>query len=110
LSAPTLENLPRPDQVNVDIRQLFSNTPLPEGEEGLYVFVRDGHIEITTSKETLHLGKGETGFANASGDTVRPLLTPLFMDFDIIPRPNTTNQQLRSVLNDAGVRSINQCK
>lgn len=110
LSAPTLGALPRPDQVNVDIRQLFSNTPLPEGEEGLYVFVRDGHIEITTSKETMHLGKGETGFANASGDTVRPLLTPLFIDFDIIPRPDSKNQQLRGVLNDAGVRSINQCK
>jgi hypothetical protein len=94
----------------VDANQLFSNGPLPEGEEGLYVFVRDGHIEITTSKETLHLGKGEAGFAGAGGNVVRPLLMPLFMDFDVIPRPDSKNQQLRSVLNDAGVRSINQCK
>lgn len=110
LSAPTLGDLPRPDEVKVDANQLFSNGPLPEGEEGLYVFVRDGHIEITTSKETLHLGKGEAGFAGFDGNVVRPLLTPLFMDFDVIPRPDSKNQQLRSVLNDAGVRSINQCK
>lgn len=110
LSGPTLEDLPRPDEVKVDVNQLFSNAPLPEGEEGLYVFVRDGHIEITTSNATLHLGKGEAGFAGAGGNVVRPLLTPLFMDFDVIPRPDSKNQQLRSVLNDAGVRSINQCK
>lgn len=110
LSGPTLGDLPRPDEVKVDVNQLFSNAPLPEGEEGLYVFVRDGHIEITTSNATLHLGKGEAGFAGAGGNVVRPLLTPLFMDFDVIPRPDSKNQQLRSVLNDAGVRSINQCK
>jgi hypothetical protein len=110
LTTPTLGNLPRPDDVKVDVQQLFYGAALPEGEEGLYVFVRDGHIEITTSKETLHLGKGETGFAGQSGETVRPLTTPLFLDFDTTPRPNSSNVQLRGVLNDVGVRSINQCK
>jgi hypothetical protein len=110
LNAPTLDNLPRPDEVKVDTKQLFSSAALPEGEEGLYVFVRDGHIEITTATETLHLGKGEAGFADDKGQVVRPLRMPLFLDFDVIPRPDSKNQQLRSVLNDAGVRTINQCK
>ena len=110
LTAPTLGNLPRPDGVKVDSQQLFSGGDVNDGAEGLYVFVRDGHIEIATSKGVLHLGKGETGFTHADGTVVRPFVTPLFQDFDIIPRPDSKSQQLRGVLNDAGIRSINQCK
>lgn len=110
LTAPTLGDLPRPDEVKVDLQQLFSTGALPEGTEGLYVFVRDGHIEITTASEVLQLGRGEAGFANPNGNTLRPQRIPLFMDFDIVPRPDSKNQQLRGVLNDAGVRSVNQCR
>ena len=67
LSAPFLEDLPRPDSVPVNTEQLFSSAALPADEQGLYVFVRDGHIEITTSSETLQLGKGETGFSALNG-------------------------------------------
>jgi hypothetical protein len=42
---------------------------MPTDQEGLYVFVRDGHIEVTTASEVLHLGKGETGFAGQTGQT-----------------------------------------
>lgn len=110
LTEPTLVNLPRPDELKVDMHQLFSASGLPEGTEGLYVFVRDGHIEITTASDVLQLGRGEAGFADPNGSTVRPLRIPLFLDFDIVPRPDSKNQQLRGVLNDAGVRSINQCR
>jgi hypothetical protein len=78
LAAPTLESIPRPDSVPVDTKQLFLGAALDEGQEGLFVFVRDGHIEITTKTETLHLGRGETGFAGIDGATVRPLAMPLF--------------------------------
>ena len=110
LTAPILENLPRPDTVPVDSKQLFSATPVGDDQEGLYVFVRDGHIEVTTNSETLHLGKGETGFASEAGRTARPLLTPLFLEFDRIPRPNSTNPMLVSILNENGNRSANQCR
>ena len=89
LAAPTLENIPRPDSVPVDTKQLFLGAALDEGQEGLFVFVRDGHIEITTKTETLHLGRGETGFAGIDGATVRPLAMPLFLQFDRIPMPNS---------------------
>ena len=110
ITSPTLGTLPRPDEIKVDVKELFLSGKLDDGEEGLYVFVRDGHIELTTGKETLHLGRGETGFANANGLVVRPLSTPLFLDFDLVPRPNTGNFLLRSVLNEVGVRTVNQCK
>ena len=110
LSAPILENLPRPDSIPVDTKQLFSSAPLTDDPQGLYVFVRDGHIEVSTASETLHLGKGETGFAADSGRTVRPLLMPLFLEFDRTPKPNSANPMLQSILNESGNRSANQCR
>ena len=110
LTAPILENLPRPDGISVDTRQLFSSAALAEGEEGVYVFVRDGHIEVTTASETLHLGKGETGFAADSGRTIRPLLMPLFLEFDRTLKPDSTNPMLQSVLNETVNRPANQCR
>jgi hypothetical protein len=108
--APILENLPRPDTVPVDTKQLFTEGTLSGDPEGLYVFVRDGHIEITTASETLHLGKGETGFASDTGRTVRPLLMPLFLEFDRIPKPDSPNPMLQSILNETSKRSDNQCR
>jgi hypothetical protein len=110
IQTPTLQELPRPDTVPVDTKQLFQNAQVAENEPGLFVHVRDGHIEVTTQRETIHLGKGETGFAGQDGNTARPFLTPRFLDFDRIPLPGSRNPALVSVLGDAGIRSSNQCK
>lgn len=110
ISAPILDNLPRPDTVPVDTDKLFSAAALPADEQGLYVFVRDGHIEVTTASETLHLGKGETGFAADTGATVRPLLTPLFLEFDRTPRPDSGNPLLQTVLSESLNRPATVCR
>ena len=110
LAAPTLEGLPRPDGVPVDTRQLFETASVDDNEPGLYVFVREGHIEVTTARETLHLGRGETGFAGANGSISRPALTPLFMEFDQTPLPSSINPLRVSVLGDVGGRTVNQCR
>ena len=110
LAAPTLENLPRPDGVPVDTRQLFDTASVGDNEPGLFVFVREGHIEVTTARETLHLGRGETGFAGANGSISRPTLTPLFMEFDPTPLPSSINPLRVSVLGDVGGRARNQCR
>jgi len=109
LSAPTLQELQRPDGVQVDMRQLFGSEGDAE-QEGLYVFVRDGHIQVTTGRGTLHLGRGETGFAANDGQTGRPLMMPLFLEFDRTPMPNSANPALASVLNDTRLRPLNQCR
>lgn len=110
LDAPSLEHIPRPDGVPVDTKQLFSAGALDDGKEGLFVFVRDGHIEVTTSRETLHLGRGETGFAGNDGAAVRPLMMPLFLQFDRVPMPNSKNPMLSTVLDEGGIRPVNQCR
>jgi len=105
---PVIEG-PRPDGVTVPPK-LFSNDNVSDAEEGLFVFVRDGHIEIATAGEVLHLGRGEAGFAGNNGDTRRPVTIPKFIDFDRMPLPTAKNPLLVSVLSDSGIRPNNQCR
>jgi hypothetical protein len=100
---------PRPDGVNVPPK-LFSSDSVSDSEEGLFVFVRDGHIQIATANDIINLGRGEAGFAGNDGRTARPGLIPKFLDFDKMPLPTSRNPLLVSVLADAGVKPSNQCK
>jgi hypothetical protein len=111
LTAPTLDDLPRPDTVPVNMQQLFTAGDVPPDGEGLYVFVRDGHIQITTSKEVLDLGRGETGFAGADGRSGRPADIPLFIQFDPVPMPNQSNPTLSTILREStGSGSNTMCR
>lgn len=102
-------NTPRPDQVDVP-GNLFSSAEVNDASEGLFVFVRDGHIEIASAREVLHLGRGEAGFAGSGGETVRPMFVPKFLDFDRIPLPTSRNPMLTSILGESGIRSALVCK
>jgi hypothetical protein len=106
---PEMGNLPRPDSVPVDPK-LFSYDNVSDADEGLFVYVRDGHIEVLTANEVLHLGKGEAGHAGRDGKTRRPSNIPKFIDFDRVPLPDSKNPLLVGVLGDAGIRPSNQCK
>jgi hypothetical protein len=107
-SQPPIEG-ERPDGVTVPPK-LFSSDTVSDAEEGLFVFVRDGHIEIATAGEVLHLGKGEAGFAGNAGETKRPSTIPKFIDFDSLPLPTSRNPLLVSVLSESGIKPNNQCK
>ncbi|MBC5765361.1 FecR family protein [Ramlibacter albus] len=102
----------RPDQVNVPPKLFAKASTGADTQEGLFVFVRDGHIEVQTQNtgEVLHLGKGEAGFANPQGETQRPATIPKFITNDQTPQPTTKNPLLQSVLADAGIKPSNQCK
>ncbi len=106
---PSTIDTPRPDGVPVPPK-LFSEEQVSDASEGLFVFVRDGHIEIASAKEVLHLGKGEAGFAGVGGETARPTLIPKFLDFDKIPLPTSKNPMLASILGESGIRNSNVCK
>ena len=109
LDATTLQDLPRPDGVNVDFKQLFAESELAPDAEGLFVYVRDGHIEISTDREVLQLGRGEAGFAGISGNTARPLMMPLFLELDRTPMPNSRSPSLGALMNDLGTKGAAQC-
>ena len=109
LTASTLEELARPDRVPVDLNQLFSSGNVSAEDEGLFVYVRDGHIEIVTATQTLQLGRGETGFAGADGRIGRPTSMPLFLQYDNVPMPNSSNPMLINLLSELGIGS-NICR
>lgn len=106
-NAPPMDS-ERPDTVNVPPKLFGTQPGVSDDSEGLFVFVRDGHIEIATATDILQLGKGEAGFAAANGETGRPPSIPKFIDFDRLPLPTSSNPLLLNVLADAGIR--NQCK
>jgi hypothetical protein len=109
LTGPTLENLQRPDTVPADLKQLFGTVGITDQNEGLFVFVRDGHIQITSDRETLHLGRGEAGFAGSDGLMGRPVTIPLFIQYDKMPMPNSANPMLINVMGEIGKVSNNLC-
>jgi hypothetical protein len=105
---PQIEG-PRPDDVTPPPK-LFSEQEVSDAREGLFVFVRDGHIEVATATEVLHLGRGEAGFAGQNGETARPISIPKFIDFDRLPLPTAKNPLLVSVLTDNNVKPAAVCK
>jgi hypothetical protein len=103
-AALTGPDVPPPADVPVPPK-IFATQQVSDAQEGLFVFVRDGHIEVATASEVLHLGRGEAGFAGLGGDTARPTNIPKFIDFDRLPLPNARNPLLVSVLGEAKIAS-----
>jgi hypothetical protein len=89
---------------------LFFSEVTPETREGLYVFVRDGHIELTTSSEVLHLGRNETGLAGNDGNVIRPQDVPRFLEFDRTPLPNSSNINTALLLGDSNIGGGRICR
>jgi hypothetical protein len=105
VAPPSLMNIPtpRPDTVPASAEQLFSAQEVGEGDAGLFVFSRDGHLSITTADRTIDIARGETGFLNADGTRLlRSITTPNFLEFDVIPRPDRFNPSTARLLDLAG--------
>jgi hypothetical protein len=92
----------------VNVQQLFSSGNASPDDEGLFVYVRDGHIQITTAREVLDLGRGETGYAGNDGHTGRPSDMPLFIQNDVVPMPNSLNPSLLNLLGGSGSKEFCQ--
>ena len=91
----------------IPVKIVFDKTT---DEIGLFVFVRDGHIQVTSSSQTLQLGRGETGFVGNDGRVGRPLEIPLFIQFDWVPLPNSPNPMLLSTLGLRSSQLANLCR
>ncbi len=89
---------------------LFGSDNVNENQEGLYVFVRDGHIELTTNSSVLHLGRNEAGLASSDGSTVRPQIVPRFLEFDRTPLPNSSNFNITALLVDSNIPGGRVCR
>jgi hypothetical protein len=76
----------RPDQQSIDWDQLFAVEP-STGADGLYLYVRDGHISLETAAGRSDLGAGEGGFIGADNVPRRLQPIPRFLSEDPFPIP-----------------------
>ena len=80
--------------------EFFSQAAVPEGTEGLFVFVRDGHIVLSTERQQIDLGKGEAAFSGLALGVTRLQNIPSHVVSDSVPLPTSAN------INISGVRPL----
>ena len=79
---------PRPDGIPIDFDALFGTGASREGEPGLYVWVREGHVAMI-GDTVLDLGDSEEGLIRAgTRDPIRLSTVPRFMLDDPTPLPD----------------------
>ena len=97
---------PRPDTLKIDFDNLFGATALDGQPAGLYVAMREGHIELTGPNGAIDLGPGETGYLGEGLLLpVRLARTPEFLLLDPFPLPDKFDEtliRLLDVLNPGG--------
>ena len=98
----TRQLAPRPDQVEVDWDALFASVK-PTGADGIYVYVRDGHVFLTSGGERVDLGVGEGGVIGIDGRASRMSLVPGFLTGDPYPAPELPSQNDRPVFRLFGI-------
>lgn len=82
------EIAPRPDKLTIDFDNLFGATTLTGNPAGLYLLMRDGHIELASDGRSVDLGPGDSGYLGEGRPPVRLTVTPTFMLFDPVPLPD----------------------
>ncbi|MFC1535454.1 FecR domain-containing protein, partial [Thermodesulfobacteriota bacterium] len=79
---------PRPDELKIDIQLEFGTEEKSKIPPGLYVTAYKGHLEITTSIASIHIGGGEAVHVSSLNEMpVRLEQIPLFQEQDRFPRP-----------------------
>ena len=99
------EKSPRPDQVKVDFEGLFGAGSVTGTPSGLYVLMREGHIELASGGNSVDLGPGENGYFSEGRAPIRLTITPTFMLYDPVPLPerfNPNSVRLIDLLNMGG--------
>jgi hypothetical protein len=76
----------RPDLESIDWDKLFG-TEASSGADGLYLFVRDGHVSLETALGRVDYGAGEAGFIGADNQPKRLVPIPRFLSDDPFPIP-----------------------
>jgi hypothetical protein len=82
------EVAPRPDSLQVDFDNLFGTASLDGTPAGLYVLMREGHIELASEGGAIDLGPGDSGYLGEGRAPIRLTVTPTFMLFDPVPQPD----------------------
>ncbi len=93
---------PRPDEVEVDWENLFA-TALPSGADGMYVYVRDGHVYMLSGSSRIDMGVGEAGYIGQDGRALRLSPVPGFLVGDPYPIPELFSESDKLIFQMFGV-------
>lgn len=94
-TTPPVFNIPRPDQVNVNFKELFGDNNVPLG---LYTNIRDGKVFMKRGSQIIELVPGEGGFVSTDGSVFVKLETPMsFQTND--PYLNAASQDINFLFN-----------
>jgi len=75
-------NTPEPENVDVNVKELFGSAPPANDTSGLYLLVREGKVVLEQSGQVLALDAGESAYAGQSLAPIRLSSTPLVLDRD----------------------------
>ncbi len=90
---------PRPDKVPFDYDQLFGAFGQLQESDGLYAYVRDGHLLVSQDGLGVDLDAGEAAYAGGPGrPPIRLASIPGFIQDDPYPVPETFGENNGSVL------------
>lgn len=90
LALPPGQVLPSPAGIVIP-PDTFSQAPVADSAEGLFVFVREGHLVISTERQQIDLGKNESAFSGLALNVTRLQNIPIHVLRDVIPLPTTGN-------------------
>ena len=97
---------PRPDQVPVDMNDLFGTNDPDKIEPGLYVDVRDGEIVLVVEQGELSIGAGESGYAGKGG--VWRIDEGGIIPYEPTPHPDDLDERTRRVIEFLGLEQGQQ--
>jgi hypothetical protein len=104
------QGVPAPGDVQVDFLKLFGVTAADENVDGLYVVVREGHIQLQRDGKLIDLAAGETGYTDGAL-FIRPVSVPMFLINDPTPRPGQSiPSSITSLLDNSGLSNQNVCR
>ena len=90
---------PRPDKVPFDYDQMFGAFSQLQESDGLYAYVRDGHVLVAQDGTGVDLDAGEAAYAGGPGrPPIRLAAVPGFIQDDPYPVPETFGESNGSVL------------
>ncbi len=88
---------PRPDQLEVDLNELFGTEPADSGEPGIYVSVYDGETFVDTPDGPVDIAVGEAVRIDPdTGDVTRLTGPPPFMINDRYPLPSEFDDRIEN--------------
>jgi FecR protein len=88
---------PRPDQIDVNLDELFGAEPADSGDPGIYVSVYDGEAFVDTPQGPVGIAVGEAVHVDPeTGDVTRLAGQPLFLLNDPYPLPSEFDDRVES--------------